>query len=157
MASDPGTRASDADRDRIVAALRDHMIAGRLTPAEFDERLDRAYAAKTVGELDDLMADLPGTDLSQLPDAPPDRPGGAPMSGCHGDSAVAARPARLSPAWRAAWGSWLSISLLLIAIWLLSGASGGLWFLWVVVPVGALMLGRWLMGAPARGERRAGR
>jgi Domain of unknown function (DUF1707) len=157
MASDPGTRASDADRDRAVAALRDHMVAGRLTPAEFDERLDRAYAARTVGELDDLMADLPGTDLSQLPDVPPDRPGGAPMSGWRGDRAVAVRPARLSPAWRAAWGSWLGISLFLVAIWLLSGASGGLWFLWVVVPLGVLMLGRWLTDAPARRERRAGR
>jgi Domain of unknown function (DUF1707) len=157
MASDPRTRASDADRDRTVAALRDHMVAGRLTPAEFDERLDRAYAARTIGDLDELMADLPGTDLSQLLDAAPDRPGGAPVSRWRCDNPVAARQARLSPAWRAGWGSWLGISLLLIAIWLLSGATGGLWFLWVVVPLGALMLGRWLMGAPARGERRAGR
>jgi hypothetical protein len=157
MASDPRTRASDADRDRTVAALRDHMVAGRLTPAEFDERLDRAYAAKTMGELDDLMADLPGTDLSQLPGAQPDRPGGAaPLAG-RGGGPIAARPGRLSPAWRAAWGSWLGISLLLVVIWLLSGAAGGLWFLWVVVPLGALMLGRWLMGAPAHRDRRAGR
>jgi uncharacterized membrane protein YccC len=148
MAGDPGTRASDAERDQTVAALRDHMVAGRLTPAEFEERMDRAYAARTVGELDDLTADLPGTDLSQLPDPPPDRPG---------DGSVAARPARLSPAWRTAWGSWLGISLFLVAIWLLSGATGGLWFLWVVIPLGALMLGRWLMGVPAHRERRAGR
>ena len=61
MASDPKIRASDADRDRAAAALREHLAAGRLTAEEFDERLDKAYAAKTLGELDDLMADLPRT------------------------------------------------------------------------------------------------
>ncbi len=62
-----------------------------------------------------------------------------------------------SPAWRAAWGSWLAISLCALAIWLVSGASGGPWFLWVALPLGALMLGRWIMGAPARSERRSAR
>lgn len=157
MATDPRTRASDADRDRTVAALRDHMVAGRLTPAEFDERLDRAYAAKTVAELDRLMADLPGADLSQLPHAPPGRPGGTSITGWAGGGPVTARSARLSPAWRAAWASWLGISLFLVAIWLLGGAAGGLWFLWVIVPLGALMLGRWAMGVPAHRDRRAGR
>jgi len=75
MASDAKTRASDADRDRTAAALREHLAAGRLTIQEFDERLDQAYAAKTLGELDGLMADLPGTDLGPLPElrwtAPP--------------------------------------------------------------------------------------
>ena len=66
MASDSRIRASDADRDRTAAALREHLAAGRLTTEEFDERLDKAYAAKTLGEFDDLTADLPGTDLEQL-------------------------------------------------------------------------------------------
>src|SRR5690349_8193164 len=50
MASDPKIRASDADRDRTAALLREHHAAGRLTAEEFNERLDKAYAAKTVGE-----------------------------------------------------------------------------------------------------------
>ena len=78
MASDAKIRASDADRDRIAAALREHLAAGRLTIEEFDERLDKAYAAKTLGELDKVMADLPGTGLSQLPDAPADRSAASP-------------------------------------------------------------------------------
>jgi hypothetical protein len=69
---------------------------------------------------------------------------------------IEARQGRFSPAWRAAWGSWLAISLFVFAIWLVSGAGGGLWFLWVVVPLGALLLGRWIMGAPARSDRRPG-
>lgn len=75
MTSNTETRASDADRDRTVAALREHLAAGRLTHEEFDERMDNAYAAKTLGELDRLMADLPEAGPGQLPDAPADRPG----------------------------------------------------------------------------------
>ena len=59
MASDAKTRASDADRDRTAAALPEHLAAGRLTIEEFDQRLDQTYAAKTLGELNVLMADLP--------------------------------------------------------------------------------------------------
>ena len=92
MASDSRTRASDADRDRTAAALSEHLAAGRLTQEEFDERLDKAYAAKTLGELDDLMADLPGTDLGQFPDAPVRRSAGnPPLTG--------ERSARLNPGW----------------------------------------------------------
>jgi hypothetical protein len=52
-------RASDADRDRTVAALRHHAAAGRLSLDELDERAERAYAAGTLAELAGLHADLP--------------------------------------------------------------------------------------------------
>ena len=158
MADDAKIRAADADRDRIAAALREHMAAGRLTIEEFDERLDRAYAAKTLGELDQLMADLPAADLAQLPSAWPDRPpAGSLLAEPRSSGSIQAGPGRFSPAWRAAWGSWLAISLLFFVIWLLSGAAGGPWFLWIALPLGALMLGRWIAGAPARRDRRSGR
>jgi DNA-binding PadR family transcriptional regulator len=51
--------ASDADRERIVASLRDHFAEGRLTRAELDERLTVALSARTAGDLRRLMADLP--------------------------------------------------------------------------------------------------
>jgi hypothetical protein len=158
MASDSPIRASDADRDRTAAALREHLAAGRLTTEEFEERLDEAYAAKTLGELDGLMADLPGTDLEQLPDASLRRAAGSPpLPGRRSRGSVEARPGRFSPAWRAAWGSWLAVSLVFLVIWLVSGASGGLWFLWVPALLGALLLGRWIVGAPASSERRPAR
>ena len=69
MAADPRIRASDDDRDRAASLLREHHAVGRLTPEEFSERLDKVYEAKTVGELDELMSDLPGIDLYRLPDA----------------------------------------------------------------------------------------
>jgi cobalamin biosynthesis protein CbiG len=69
MPSDPKLRASDADRERTVALLSEHLAAGRLTAEEFQERLDAAYAARTLGQLDELLADLPAIDLYELPDA----------------------------------------------------------------------------------------
>jgi hypothetical protein len=65
---DPRIRAADADRDRATALLREHHAAGRLTAEEFGERMDKAMDARTLGELDELMADLPAIDLYQLPD-----------------------------------------------------------------------------------------
>ena len=70
---------------------------------------------------------------------------------------VQASGGRFSPAWRAAWGSWLGVTLLFFVIWLVSGASGGLWFLWVPGIMGVLLLGRWISGAPAHHERGPGR
>jgi len=50
---------SDADRDRAVASLREHVADGRLTLEEFSERASAALAARTSGELEQLAADLP--------------------------------------------------------------------------------------------------
>jgi len=156
MANDLSTRASDADRDRVADSLREHLAAGRLTPEEFNERLDKAFAAKTLGELDDLMADLPAVDFGLLPEASlRGAAGHSPLDLRRSPGSIEPGQGRFSPAWLAAWGSWLAISLFFFVIWLASGASGGLWFLWIVLPLGALMLGRWITGAPAHSERRS--
>jgi hypothetical protein len=55
----PTLRASDADRERTVASLRDHSVDGRLTLEEFTERISSAYLAQTVDELEKLVQDLP--------------------------------------------------------------------------------------------------
>jgi hypothetical protein len=62
---DPDLRAGDADRERLVEQLREHHAAGRLTLDEFDERMAKAYEAKTYGELRVLTRDLP-VDLAEL-------------------------------------------------------------------------------------------
>ncbi len=59
MATDDLIRASDADRDVVVEALREAYTEGRLTRDEFDERMSAAYAGKTWGQLRELTADLP--------------------------------------------------------------------------------------------------
>jgi hypothetical protein len=59
----PDLRASDAERERVAAFLRDQAAEGRLTPDELDERVGLAYSAKTVRELKALIADLPHTPI----------------------------------------------------------------------------------------------
>jgi hypothetical protein len=74
--SSPALRASDADRDRVIELLRAAVADGRLDPAEFDERLDAALAARTIDALAPLTADLvaaPGA-LTLPPAATPAEP-----------------------------------------------------------------------------------
>ncbi|MEU6351747.1 DUF1707 domain-containing protein [Streptomyces sp. NPDC047072] len=52
-------RASDADRDRIADILREALAEGRLTADEHAERVEGVLGAKTVGELDVFIRDLP--------------------------------------------------------------------------------------------------
>ncbi|MYS84405.1 DUF1707 domain-containing protein [Streptomyces sp. SID5474] len=52
-------RASDVDREAAVTLLRDHHAVGRLTLAEFNERMGAAFGAVTLGELARLISDLP--------------------------------------------------------------------------------------------------
>lgn len=53
-------RVGDAERDSAASALGEHYAAGRLTKAEYDERLEGAWAARYNTELRELFADLPG-------------------------------------------------------------------------------------------------
>ena len=54
-------RASHEDRDRIVELLRVSAGDGRLSIDELDERVEAALTARTYGELEGLVADLPAT------------------------------------------------------------------------------------------------
>jgi Domain of unknown function (DUF1707) len=145
MPGDPRVRASDADRERTASLLREHHAEGRLTAEEFNDRLDQAFVAKTIGELDALLADLPGIDLYHLPaagirPAPPgalrSRARGAGRSSVDRRGQGAVSPRRV-----VTWVAWAAISSLLFVMWLGLGlVSGGAawfpWFLLVVVPWG---------------------
>ena len=131
MPGDPRIRASDADRDRAASLLREHHAAGRLTAEEFHERMDRALEAKTLGELDELMNDLPAIDLYQLPDASlrrgPTRPG---QSLLPADPGSHHGPARLTPG-TVAMGAWAVVTSAMVAIWAVAAVvGGGTWFPW---------------------------
>jgi hypothetical protein len=151
MTADPRSmRASDQDRDRAASLLREHHAVGRLTPEEFSDRLDKVFAARTIGDLDDLLDDLPGIDLYRLPDAAVRRRGPVP-GGTSYLSALQAQ-GRL-PHLRirgGVWGSWLSLSLLCFVIWAISG-GGYLWPLWVAGPLGVVLLGARLTGGSGPG------
>ena len=52
-------RAADADRDRVAGILGTAYSEGRLSRDEYDARLDSAMSARTFGDLDPLVTDLP--------------------------------------------------------------------------------------------------
>ncbi|MGP4003062.1 DUF1707 SHOCT-like domain-containing protein [Streptomyces sp. 8N706] len=86
--AEAGIRASDADRDRIADILREALAEGRLTAEEHSERIDGVYRAKTVGELEPLVRDLPaGRARTAYPD--PVRPGPAHPPGPVAENLVA--------------------------------------------------------------------
>ncbi|MFI9585118.1 DUF1707 domain-containing protein [Streptomyces sp. NPDC052236] len=57
----PEMRASDSERERVAERLRDAVAEGRLDMDEFEQRLDAAYTARTHGDLEPLVRDLPVT------------------------------------------------------------------------------------------------
>ena len=131
MPADPWIRASDADRDRTTALLREHHAAGRLTAEEFHDRMDKALEAKTVGELDELLADLPAIDLYQLPDASLRRvPPRSGQSLLPADPDRSASPVKFTPG-GVAIGAWGVVTAALVAIWAVAAViGGGTWFPW---------------------------
>jgi len=67
----PELRVSDADREAAVIRLREAGGEGRLTLEELADRVERADAARTRGDLDALTADLPAaTTHARLPEEP---------------------------------------------------------------------------------------
>ena len=104
--ADPGLRVGDAERSQVIDQLADHHAAGRLTLAEFEERMTSAWAARTGAELEVLVRDLP---------APA---GPAPRA-----------PARPRPRLDGQTRTYLAVIALLWLIWLVSGA-GYPWPVW---------------------------
>jgi hypothetical protein len=94
-----GYRVGDADRNRTADLLKEAHAAGYLTLEEVDERLGAALAARTRGELDRLVADLPPEwRASQGPARPPAGPPGrrrpAPPAGARLAAAARGGPGR---------------------------------------------------------------
>ena len=145
---EPHLRAADADRAAVATQLGEQMSAGRLTVAEYDERLTRAYAARTYGELEALTADLPRP-AAQAP-APAPTPHGAvhrvPACGWSG-----------GPSREAAWRNWVVTAVIVLTVWIATSiASSDLqypWPIWVIGPWGAVLLAQTL-GRRGRDEGR---
>src|SRR3954454_112340 len=132
-----GLRASDADRERVAERLREHYGEGRLSDYDLSERIDAAYRARTISELEALTVDLPSTQ------GPGHR-----------------RPrSALETSVRIHLTTYLLVNLLLIGIWAASG-GGYFWPIWPILGWGIgvgchaapLLAGR---GASPRGQRPA--
>jgi uncharacterized protein DUF1707 len=74
----PDLRASDADRERVADVLRDALVEGRLQLTEFEARLEEAHAARTHGELEQVVHDLPAPSGAAVAES--GRIGGTPTS-----------------------------------------------------------------------------
>jgi hypothetical protein len=61
MAKRATLRASDADREQVAERLRHAAGEGRIVSEELEERLEAVFSARTYGDLDAVVADLPGT------------------------------------------------------------------------------------------------
>ena len=73
----PDLRVSDAERADVADRLSKHYGDGRLDQAEFNERMERAMSAKTMGDFGGLFSDLPDlTEPSATPPVPATRPQG---------------------------------------------------------------------------------
>ena len=60
-------RVSDSERERVAQFLREQALEGRLDHEELEERIGGAYHAKTAGELQDLIEDLPHRRVAAAP------------------------------------------------------------------------------------------
>lgn len=140
----PPVRASDAERERAVRALRHHYAAGRLTERELEERLGRAYAARSRPDLARLLSDLPS-----------DR----------GTRALRRFYRWQREALKYHAGAYVSINGALVGLWALTG-EGAFWPAWSLAPGTAMLawhaasshMFRRALGLPGRpGRRQAAR
>jgi uncharacterized protein DUF1707 len=132
--ADPDLRASDEDRDRVAAEIREHYAQGRLDRPELDERLKETFSAKTVGELDALTADLPELSLAVVT----------------AHTELALRRAKLSRELVQQTGGALIPFILCTVVWVLGGANGSFWPIWALIfPIVVLARDGWKLFGPA--------
>jgi hypothetical protein len=135
-----GMRAGDSDRKAVADQLKTALDEGRLDLSEYDERLQKTYAAKTFSDLDGLLDDLPGTvppQQSQVqPAAAPAPPSGAP-----------AAPHAGAGQWARWTGPYGGAFLVCVLIWAVTSASAGhlvyFWPVWMLIPLVLGLGGQW--------------
>jgi hypothetical protein len=136
---------TDDERDRVMAILREQAAEGRLDMDEFGHRLDEAYGAATVADLEHALRDLPVPSLRQRQTTSPPRPQrpyrqsfpapapqprrvphGHDHPHPHGPKGIAVRKAM----WHAHLSSYVLVNLMLVVIWLFTTPGGYFWPVW---------------------------
>jgi Domain of unknown function (DUF1707)/2TM domain len=116
---DASHRASDAEREAVADRLRGAAAEGRLDADELEERLGRAYGARTIGDLAPLTADLPAAaPVGAAVPVPPRLPA---LHGYHVRRRLA---------------TFITVNVICIAIWAASGTDGSFWPIWVILGTG---------------------
>lgn len=130
-------RIGHAERERTAEELKQHTHDGRLELHEFEERVGRAFAAKTQADLAVLTADLP------------------PLYAVYNDRPKRQRARRggiFHYAAMSAMSSYLTMCFLMILIWAITG-FGYFWPVWIIVPWGFMLCRSLLVGRLARHRR----
>jgi fatty acid desaturase len=135
----PAIRAGDRERQQTADQLGSALTQGYLAMAEYEARLQAAFAAHTAAELRQLVADLP---LAQMRRNDPRR-----------------REARRAAARRGVQihlAGYLAMIVIVLAVWLAVGLAAGGWYFWPVWPIlgaGIGVLGHALPIRPRCGAR----
>jgi hypothetical protein len=111
-------RAGDRDRERTANQLGQALSQGYLAMDEYETRLQATFAAHTTTELRQLVDDLP---VAQLRRNDPQR------------QAARRRAARLGV--RIHLGAYLTMVVIVLAVWLAVGLTAGAWYFWPVWPI----------------------
>ena len=127
MADSPDLLVADADRARAAEELREHYDSGRLNLEEFEARLAEVHGARTAGDLEQALRQLPRS----VPSA-----------------SLSPRDVR----WRSLALQYGLVNLVCILVWAFSGGNGDFWPKWVLVGTLALYVRR-LARHSRRGDR----
>lgn len=134
MADRPDLRASDEQRERAAQEIREHFAAGRLSDEELSDRVQAAYAARTEGELNAVLADLPKL----------------PATRAQQKAEIALRRRELQRRLLQDAGGGSGAFLICTAIWVASGASGFFWPIFVALAtLIPLLRNGWRLYGPA--------
>jgi Domain of unknown function (DUF1707) len=137
-------RAGDKDRQAVADKLKEALDEGRLDLAEYDERLQKTYAAKTYGDLEGLLDDLPTPATPRAVAAPQGLP---PLP-----ESVRSQSGRLV---KATMGGFGGVFVLTVIIWGITSMAAGhalyFWPVWLLIPLVLSVLGQ--LGED-RGNRR---
>jgi hypothetical protein len=112
MAGRAALRASDADREKVAERLHKAATEGRLLTEELEQRLESALSARTYGQLNSVLSDLPGRPLPV-----PGRP--RPVNRVGSTVLVALALA-------------VTIAVVIAAVLIVTGVFAG-WLLWLVI------------------------
>jgi len=132
-------RAGDSERQAVADQLKAALDEGRLDLHEYDERLQRAYAAKTYADLDGLVSDLPGTIPAQRSRVEPRQSPSPPntVPGVQESQKAGVRP------YLASYGGVVAVC---VVIWAMSCLSAGefvyFWPGWMLIPLLFGLIGR---------------
>ena len=121
-------RAGDGDRQQVAERLKAALDEGRLDLHEYDERLQRTYAAKTYGDLQALVTDLPGTIPAQQSQVQPVTSPSPVAEQNTGRGAM--------PNWAGPYAGVVAVS---VVIWVISSFAAGellyFWPIWMFIPL----------------------